>query len=175
MGRIITVIVELLILVGIGYFTTGVTIATLARRGLLKTKLKRSILQFAGLALSALCLYNGVATAVLALLLVSNVFLYWKLRKQGKENLAYTITRILGIPATVAIIINTVVLLKNNHGPKSLLWFVGPLIFFLALSNTGRESGKNKNYDFVLPLAVTVVFTAVIVATIVFANSKGVI
>ena len=176
MTRIITSIIELLVLVGIGYFTAGVATTTLARSGLLKTKLTKSALLFLCLASSALCLFNGIATVVLGVLLVFSVFLYWKLREKGKEKLAISITRLLGLPATVAIIINTVVLLKNNHGLMSLLWLIGPLIFFLVLAVTGRKSRKDKvTVDFVLPLIATVVFAAVIVVTIVFATSKGVI
>lgn len=144
---------------------------------------EKAIFWLVGLALSALQIIifgNSVLTAILVALLLVGFFL---------EPKAKTIM-VLSLPAVVGIIANVIfaTIADFNKG-KSLYWLIAPAVFYLILwfySQTEKEetapAGKakpakpaKKNFDFVLPLALTVVFAAGIVGIVVFMNSKGVI
>ena len=145
---------------------------------------EKAIFWLVGLVLSALQIIvfgNGILTAILVALLLVGFFLELKTK---------TILVLL-LPATVGIIANVIfaTIADFNKG-KSLYWLVAPAAFYLILwfysqmekENAAKSAGKaapakpaKKNFDFVLPLALTVVFAVGIVGIVVFMNSKGVI
>lgn len=145
---------------------------------------EKAIFWLVGLALSALQIIvfgNGVLTTILVALLLVGFFLELK---------AKTIT-VLSLPAVVGIIANVIfATITNFNKGKSLYWLIVPAAVYLILwfysqmekENAAKPAGKaapakpaKKNFDFVLPLALTAVFAAGIVVLVVFMNLRGVI
>ena len=182
-------IIELLILLAAGYFTTGVAIATFERREILPKGGSR-ILWFIGLVAAAICVNNTMATIVLGLFLIFTVILLLFMMEEPKEKmLAVGLGKILGIPGTLGVVANVIISIATSGFGKGnqLYWLIAPAFYYLVLTIASHElsiskepkkkKGKKeeRNYEFVLPLALTMVFVAAIVVTLVFAKNKGVI
>ena len=122
-------------------------------------------------------LFGNVALSViLAVILVSGCFIAANAKKKG---MAANAMLLLGLPASVAIIVNIIfALVANGKVSKDFLWLIAPLVFWLFLSVYGRigaakKPGKKLKLDFIGPLAATVVLAAVAVGLFIY--SKGVI
>ncbi len=179
-----TIIIELLVLLIAGYLVTGVAIATLKRKELLPKKKGgvSRIFWLVGLFAAALCLNNTLAAIILGLCLALTAISLLMIDTEKEKRLAIGLGRLLGVPGTIGIVANVIIsIVATGLGKgKMLYWLIAPAFYYLVLAIAGHElrseePKKKEKTDFGLPLALTVIFAAGIVAIIVFMNTKGVI
>lgn len=178
-----TIIIELLVLLIAGYLVTGVAITTLKRKELLPKKKGgvSRIFWLVGLFAAALCLNSAMAAIILGLCSALTAISLLMTDTEKEKRLAIGLGRLLGVPGTIGIVANVIIsIVTTGLGKgKMLYWLIAPGLYYVFLAIAGYELGKDKqqkrNYDFVLPLALTTVFVVAIAVILVFSKDKGVI
>lgn len=150
----------------------------------LSNREKMGIYFLALIAATLHCLFSkNILAIILGAILLIGCFIAADTKKKLRSA---KIMFLAGLPALVAIIVDVIFDLFAKNW-KSLVWLLVPVAFCLFLRFYGQmgmekvekpEKEKEETefvLDFGLPLALTVIFTAGIIAAIVFMSSKGVI
>lgn len=173
-------IIEICILFVLTLFTSSIIIRVLERKQVAEKTWRKPLLGFLLLA-GLLSYFNGVASGALAFFFFLTLLAsaYIAKRKEDKR-LLIKLGKTAGISATFAIIANFLRELQLGFRSENLYWLIAPVVFYLILEILGRKYATAKpkgkvSLDFILPLTLTMVFTAGIVVILVFMNSKGVI